>query len=325
MEKLLPRLMPTAFLVISFLAYAGHAAGQFRTEIYSIVTRSPSTADFLTGKVEGPAATIAGELRIPTFGTDRLPVVVLVHGSNGVGSNVIDWAIELNRLGIAVFILDSFSGRGIANTISDQSQLSSLAMLYDSYRALELLVKHSRVDAERVVIMGFSKGAVASLYSGLARFHKLHGPAGAKFAGHIAFYAPCNVGYIEDLVTTGAPIRFFHGLDDNYTPAKDCEEYAGKLKQIGNDAAFFGYPGAHHAFDASMLPFPIQLPDAITARKCRFTERPLGSVLNEETGKAVTAGDPCIERGATIAHSPDALAASRREVAAFLKALFKLK
>ncbi len=306
-------------------ASTGFAAGQFRTEIYPIVTRSPSTSDFLNGKADGPAATIAGELRIPTFGTDKLPAVILVHGSGGVGHNVTMWAAELNKLGIAVFILDSFTGRGITNTIADQNLLSSFAMQYDSYRALEVLAKHPRIDANRIAIMGFSKGAIPSLYASMTRFQKLYAPAGLKFAGHLALYAPCNTRYAGDLVTTGAPIRFFHGLDDNYTLAEHCREYADKLKQAGADVAFFGYSGAHHAYDTSTIPFPIKLPHALTARTCRFTERPQGSIVNEETGKEPTMQDRCIERGATVAHSPQALEATRKEVAALLRKLFNLK
>ena len=88
-----------------------------------------SAAQFLNGKGDGPDAIVGGELRIPRFGEDRFPAVVLVHGSGGIASNVTDWAIELNKLGFVVFILDSFTGRGISNTVADQSQLSIYAML----------------------------------------------------------------------------------------------------------------------------------------------------------------------------------------------------
>jgi dienelactone hydrolase len=310
--------------LVTFILLGANASAQFRTEVHPIATRTLSTADFLNGKTDAPAVTIAGELRIPTFGTDRLPAVILVHGSGGIGNNVTFWADELNKLGIAAFILDTFTGRGITSTVADQSLLASFAMQYDSYRALEVLAKHPRIDPNRIAIMGFSKGAIASLYSSLARFQKLHAPQGAKFAGHIALYAPCNTAYLEDLVTTGAPIRFFHGLDDNYTLAEHCREYADKLKAAGADVAFTGYPGAHHSYDSILRPVPIQLPQALTARTCRFTERPLGAIVNEATGKAPTMQDTCIERGATVAHSPSALEGTRKEVAAFLKTLFKM-
>src|SRR5207248_10822618 len=89
----------------------------FRTEVYPMQTVTLSTADFLLGKKDGSPAMIAGELRIPKPGTDRLPAIVLVHGSGGVGFNTGMWAGELNKAGFAAFIADSFTGRGITNTI----------------------------------------------------------------------------------------------------------------------------------------------------------------------------------------------------------------
>ena len=311
------------FCLAATAGFAAIAEAQIRFEVHPVQTRSPTMLQFLNDAKDARPAQIAGELRFPLFGETRMPAVILVHGSGGIGSNVRDWADLLNKQGYAVFLLDSFSGRGITSTVADQTQLSASAMLYDSWRALEMLAKHPRIDPGRIAIMGFSKGGFAALYSALTRFQKLHGPQDLKFAGHIVFYAACNTSFAEDLVTDKTPIRFFHGLADDYTLAEPCRTYASKLKETGNDAVFFGYAGAHHAFDAAGLSRPLKLRNAVTARTCRITERPRGALVNEETGKAPTLSDPCIERGATIAHSAAALAASRKEVAAFLKALFK--
>ena len=81
---------------------------------------------------------------------------------------------ELNSIGVASFILDSFAGRAIVNTSTDQSQLDSLAMMVDALRALALLAEHSRIDPNRIAVMGLSKGAVAAVYSSNQRFLKLH-------------------------------------------------------------------------------------------------------------------------------------------------------
>ena len=110
-----------------FLLEDARAQTIFRTEVYPIQTVTLSTSDFLLGRNDGKPAMIAGELRIPRPGTDRLPAVVLVHGSGGVGFNSGMWVGELNKAGFATFVADSFTGRGITNTITDQSQLSSYA------------------------------------------------------------------------------------------------------------------------------------------------------------------------------------------------------
>jgi predicted peptidase len=85
-------------------------------------------------------------------------------------------------------LLDSFSGRGIVNTINDQSQLDSLAMIVDAHRALDSLAQHSRIDPSRIAVMGFSKGSVAAIYSSNERFRKMYGPTNIEFAVHVGLY-----------------------------------------------------------------------------------------------------------------------------------------
>lgn len=129
----------------------GHA--QARVEVRPVETITLSTQQFLIGDKNGKPATLAGELRIPRPGTDRLPAVILLHGSGGISESHERWVQELNSAGVATFLLDSFSGRGINNTIDDQSQLDSLAMMIDAFRALDTLAEHPRIDPNRIAVM----------------------------------------------------------------------------------------------------------------------------------------------------------------------------
>jgi cephalosporin-C deacetylase-like acetyl esterase len=157
-----------------------------RLELHAFQTQTPTDQEFLTGKKDAKPATISGELRIPRAGTDRLPAVVLLHGSGGLSSLQDNWAREFSTIAVATFIVDSFTGRGVTNTQNDQDQLSRWVMIGDAYRALELLAKHPRIDRARVVVMGFSRGGGAAHYSALKRFATMHGPAGSLgFAGYI--------------------------------------------------------------------------------------------------------------------------------------------
>jgi dienelactone hydrolase len=160
--------------------------------------------------------------------------VVLVHSGGGVGANVDRWAQELNAIGVAAFLIDSFTGRGIVQTCSDQSQLGHLAMIFDAYRALDLLSKHPRVDASRIAVMGFSKGGFAALYSSMKRFQRMYGTA-SVFAAYLPFYARCETRYIEGEQVSDRPIRIFHGAADDYVPVEPCRAYVERLRRAGKD------------------------------------------------------------------------------------------
>ena len=66
----------------------------------------------------------------------------------------------------------------------------------------------------------------------------------------------------------------------------------------------------------------MQLPQAQTWRKCRLEEKPLGVVINSDTGQPASMNDPCIERGVTIAYNAEATDAARKDVVEFLSKLF---
>jgi dienelactone hydrolase len=301
---------------------AARAQAIFRTEVYPVQTVTLSTADFLLGKKDGKPAMIAGELRIPKPGTDRLPAVILVHGSGGVGFNSGMWAGELNKAGFATFVADSFTGRGITNTITDQSQLSSYTMMNDAFAALAVLANHPRIDPDKIAVMGFSKGAIPSLYASMNRFQSAYAREGASFAAYIGFYTPCNTAMIDDEKVSAKPIRLYHGIADDWVPVGPCRDYVARLKKVGANVTLVEYPGAYHVFDNQAIQGTMQLPQAVTARKCRFEEKQQGVIINSDTAQPATFNDPCIERGVTIAYNAEATDAARKDVVEFLSNLF---
>lgn len=295
-----------------------------RIEVHPLSSTTLTDEQFLTGVREGQPAQLAAELRIPVPGTARLPAVVLVHGSGGVGGNVHTWAQELNAIGIATLIIDSFTGRGINNTLVDQAQLGRLAMIVDEYRALALLAKHPRIDPSRIAVMGFSRGGVAALYSSVRRFQKLQGSPDASFAAYVALYPTCGTRFIDDGDVADRPIRVFHGLADDYAPAAACSAYVARLREAGKDARITTFPGAGHAFDAALNKTPVKLEKAPTARKCVLEEEKPGRIVSAVTRAPFTWKDPCVEYGPTLAYQEEAAVETKRAVKDFLRSVFKL-
>lgn len=312
----------------SALAMGGETQAQVaRQEVYALQSVTLSDADFLSGKKDGAPVTLAGTLQLPKLGNDKLPAVVLLHGSGGMGGTggpIVEWSRELNEIGVATFAVDSFSGRGIIETVTDQSRLARLNMIIDAYRALDLLSKHRQIDPARIAVMGFSRGAQSSLYSSLVRFQKMHGPAGAAFAAHIGLYAPCGTTYRDEEIVA-KPIRLLHGTADDYVPIGPCRAYVDRLAKAGKDVRLIEYPGAHHVFDAPAFKEPRKLATASTTRRCLMIESDNGIVLNQETRQPFGDGDACVEKGPTVAYQEAASTQARAYVRGFLKEAFALK
>jgi dienelactone hydrolase len=294
-----------------------------RTELHAIPTLSLSDQQFLTGDKNGRPVTIAGVLRIPRTGTDRLPAGILLHGSGGIGGNVDRWSQELNGIGLATFVTDSFTARGIQSTSADQTLLGRLNMVLDAYRALGVLAAHPRIDPARVVLMGFSRGGQATLYASLKRFERMHGPEGATFAAYLPFYPPCFTTYIGDEEVSDKPIRIFHGAADDYVPVAPCRAYVERLRKAGRDVTLTEYPDAHHAFDNPLIKVGLA-PQSQTTRRCTMKEEPAGLIINAVTKQPFTMQDPCVERGPHVGYDAAATAAATQAVKEFFRTTLRL-
>lgn len=294
-----------------------------RMEIHSFQSMTLTDQEFLIGGRDGKPVTLAGELRLPRPGSDRLPAVVLLHGAGGINGGVTDWAEDLNAMGVATFVVDSFTGRGLTNIVNDQAQLGRLAMTIDAYRALDLLSKHPRIDPTRIALMGFSRGGQPTLYASLRRFQRMHAVARQEFAAYIPFYAACGTTYFEDEDVTSKPIRLFHGSEDDYAPVAPCRAYAARLKAAGKDVVLTEYAGAGHVFDWQALKKPVKLEKAQRTGRCTLAETKGGIIVNAKTNLPFAYSDQCVDFGPTIAYDEKASTEARSDVKALVTATLK--
>jgi dienelactone hydrolase len=292
-------------------------------EIHSFQSVTLTDQQFLMGKKDGKSVTIAGELRIPRPGNDRLPVVILLHTSGGIGSTVTDWEADLHAMGVATFIIDSFTARGIVNTIYDQTQLGRLATIFDAYRALELLASNPRIDPARIAVMGFSRGAQSALYASVKRFQRMYGPSNLEFAAYIAFSPDCTTTYHSDTEVSNRPIRIFHGTADDSNPVAASRAYVERLKAKGKDVQLTEYDGAAHHFAAQGYKKPVKLEKAPTTRQCQLVESENGVIINVKTKEPFTYADPCVKYGSTFAYDEKAATEARKAIKELLTTVLK--
>jgi dienelactone hydrolase len=296
-----------------------------RIELRAIETLTLSDQQFLTGDKNGKAVTIAGELRLPRGAAAKLPAVVLLHGSGGVGPGPEHWAKHFNEMGIASYVVDSFTGRGIVSTSTNQALLGRLNMIVDAYRAFDVLADHARIDPARIAVMGFSRGGQSALYSSMTRFQQMWNPR-AKFAAHIPLYASCSTTFVGDTDVSAVPIRQYHGLADDYVTIGPCRPYFERLRAAGRDAKLIEMPEAHHAYDNPLgAKTPTMARGSESTKECTLKEEPNGVIINAKSGQPFTYKDPCVTREPHIGYNEAAANATRKEVTALLRGVFKLE
>ena len=296
-----------------------------RTEVRAIETLTLTDQQFLTGDKNGKAVAIAGQLRFPQGASGRLPAVILQHGSGGPNGGHELWAKTFNEMGIASFLVDSFSGRGLTSTSTNQALLGRLNMVLDGYRAFDVLANHPRIDPARIAVMGFSRGGQSTLYASLKRFQQMWNPR-AAFAAYIPLYAPCNTTFIGDTDLSPGPIRQFHGAADDYVVVAPCRDYFERLRAAGRDVVLTEYPDAHHSYDNPLgNKTPTVSKGAQSVRACKLKEEPLGTIINAETGQPFSYQDPCVQTDPHTGYNEPAANATRKAVKEFVRTVFKLE
>lgn len=295
-----------------------------RIEIRPIESLTLSDEKFLMGDANGSKVMLGAALELPQGAPGRLPAVVLLHGSGGLGGGNELWAKQFLAIGIAPLLLDSFSARGLVSTSTDQAQLGRLNMILDAYRAFEMLAAHPRIDPARIAVMGFSRGGQAALYASMRRFQQLWSPR-AVFALHIPLYASCTTTFVGDTDVTG-PIRQHHGQSDDYVTVAPCRPYFERLRAAGRDAQLIEYPGAHHVYDSPLAAkTPTIAKGSQSTRACTLKEEPVGTIVNVATGSPFSYRDACIETDPHIGYNETAANATRQAVIEQMRAVFKLQ
>jgi dienelactone hydrolase len=247
-----------------------------------------------------------------------------MHGSGGPGANISYWRRQLNGIGISTFVIDGMTGRGLTGVGSNQALLGRLAFIHDMYRAMDMLAKHPRVDADRIAVMGFSRGGQATLYASLERFHKLWNPNGNPIAAYVAFYPDCATTYLDDSQLVAKPVRIFHGAPDDYNPIRTCKAFVERLKAAKADVVLTEYPNAAHGFD-NPLGFVPARPAANdqSVRDCTIRETENGLLINASTNAPFTYKDECVKLGPHVGHDAEATQAVTVAVTDFLRAVLK--
>lgn len=243
-------------LALVLPAQAGVIDGKYPDRSH-ISFQSPNLVNPLNLSIEGEPLTISGELRIPrssdvddSAGTepDKIPAVVVLHGSAGLDSRGALYVEALNEAGIATLEIDMWAARGLTE-FGDRPALPTLTVP-DAFSALKYLAAHPNIDPARIGVIGFSWGGIIAMLSATEPFTADYGE-GLAFTAHVAHYPVCwgyNVGlpFINFVELTGMPVMIQIGDRDDYDDgAGPCEALAAPFPNVSVSV----YRKAYHGWD----------------------------------------------------------------------------
>ena len=277
---------------------------------------------FMPARSEATPATVTAVFALPPS-SSAVPAVVITHGCGGLGAGANAWGRELVEFGYATLVIDSFRGRDVGEVCSGQEKMNIASVLYDVYRGLDLVAADSRVDESRVALLGFSFGGRTALWANQRRFKGLYGSEN-DFVAYLSFYPASCYLRLEDEVDVGsAPMRIFHGTEDDWLPIEPCRDYVERMQAAGRDVALFEYDGALHAFDdVSMGLIPYMFLSPLSPRNCAFFEQD-GRMIDPDTGDVAGVGSTCVESGVTAGYDAEAAAQVKLDVTTFLETVLR--
>lgn len=184
-------------------------------------------------------APLIGYLSRPP-GDGPFPAVVVMHGCGGLSARLkTGWAERLNSWGYVALVVDSFKTRNIKDTCA--SYLAD--RVYDAYGALDFLATQGFVNPQRVALMGFSAGGIATLEATKADGDEQL--MDRKFKAAIGYYPLCRT-YEGDATV---PTLIMNGELDDWSPADHCRQRVAHMTGKGAPVDLEIYPGAYHDFD----------------------------------------------------------------------------
>ncbi|WP_417319730.1 dienelactone hydrolase family protein [Emcibacter sp.] len=218
-------------------------------------SQTPSDFRWLFAQQARPyPMTVRGDFYLPeTASADSpVPAIIILHGSGDIRERrEVAYAKLLQSRGIAAFVIHSFAARGLdQNTpyLTRVLALSHVDIMTDAYAALRFLNNHPAIRHDRIGLLGFSYGGMATRAAIDKRMYDILGDDVPPFAVHIDFYGPCHTD-LNTRKTTGAPYISVRGTDDASNNPETCAAREKALRQAGSPVDSARIIGAGHAWE----------------------------------------------------------------------------
>ena len=207
----------------------------------------------------------------------RVPAVVMMHGRGGAYSSRANGVHDASTLsqrhrmwgtlwadaGYIAILVDGFGPRGYPQGFPRFSyhrrppEVDEVTQRpLDAYGALVYLRTRSDVVLDRIGLQGWSNGASATLaaMAGIGAPGAANASPETAFRAALAFYPACGLkGRFDDGYRPYAPVRVFHGTDDEEVSSRRCGAFVARSRTLGGNIDIRIYDGATHGFDDPSL------------------------------------------------------------------------
>jgi dienelactone hydrolase len=246
-------------LVLAACANLGQPGQAAESEL-AFPSADPASYEQILAQAPLPTVQLSGRLYLPAWAGSH-PVVIITPGSGGVSPAHIRHAQALAGEGIGVFLIDPFTGRGIKNTITDQSKLSFAASTYDVLAAAKKLAAQANIDSTRIGAMGYSRGGIAVLQAAVSPLAQAVLGTG-KLKAVLVGWPWCGFQFAAP-ATAPTSIRFLVAESDDWVSPVQCQGYAAAMASTNADVSIRLFKGAFHGFGYGA---PIrEIPNAVKA------------------------------------------------------------
>lgn len=259
----------------------------------------------------------------------KYALVIASHGSANWRDHHRKYLEQMRSAGMLVFAMHAFDARNVSSTVGNQTNVTSETMIYEMAMALKTMWNDQRIDNSKIYAAGWSLGGTAALFNAWIPTQESLYPDGEGFAGYLMWYPGCLA--LPDLDAWDKDLmQIYIGEDDNWTPARPCQELIAKVQSEGGDAHIEVYPRAFHSFD-SVEPLTLN-PNAYSFAKCNFKlSSETKKVYDPNSNSELDFANPdsrtqayltCAKKGEVMAgHSPEYKNAAHEHLAGLLPEL----
>lgn len=191
------------------------------------------------------------EVRLPTQPSNDSPVLILLHG---LGSNEKDLYSLAQYLDPRLLVISARAPINLGNDRYSWYELSSSSEGWkydikavkqtstDLITYIDQIIKHYKVDTEKIFIGGFSQGAILSLATGLNNSNKIAGVI--CLSGRLYPELKSSLSKINNF--NNLELFISHGREDKVLPYSNIVSDVAYLKELGLNPDVRYYDEAHN-------------------------------------------------------------------------------